>query len=131
MSYARILGLFFPLQAVSIPYFRRTKNVDKYGWPAAPAGRASDDEILGLSTNTARKSGRNNLAKIAEGAQANTVSPASMDAFFADLGEQPGAGDELEGDADADANETRSATGVADQKKLNGVLEANPELRDA
>jgi hypothetical protein len=42
--------------------------------PAAPAGRASDDEILGLSTNTARKSGRNNLAKIAEGAQANTVS---------------------------------------------------------
>jgi len=99
--------------------------------PAAPAGRASDDEILGLSTNTARKSGRNNLAKITEGAQANMVSPASVDAFFADLGEQPGAGDELEGDADADANETRSTNGVADQEKLNGVLEANPELRDA
>jgi hypothetical protein len=99
--------------------------------PAAPASRPSDDEILGLSTNGARKSGRSNLAKSAEGAQANTLSPAGVDAFFAGLEDQQGAGGELESDADADANETRNSNGPADQEKLNGVLEANPELRDA
>src|SRR5271154_1669118 len=99
--------------------------------PAVPAGRASDDEILGLSTNTARKSGRNNAGRVVESTQANTVSPASVDAFFADLGDQRGAGGELTSDTDADANEMRNSNGPADQEKLNGVLEANPELRDA
>jgi hypothetical protein len=99
--------------------------------PAIPAGRASDDEILGLSTNTARKSGRNNAGKVVESTPANTVSPASVDAFFADLGDQRGAGGELTSDTDGDANEMRNSNGPADQEKLNGVLEANPELRDA
>jgi hypothetical protein len=99
--------------------------------PAVPAGRASDDEILGLSTNTARKSGRNNAGKVVESTPANTVSPASVDAFFADLGGQRGAGGELTSDTDGDANEMRNSNGPADQEKLNGVLEANPELRDA
>jgi hypothetical protein len=99
--------------------------------PAAPTSGASDDEILGLSTSSPRKSVRNNAGKTTDGAQANTVSPASVDAFFADLGDRPGAGGELDSDAEADANETRSANGVTDQEKLNGVLEANPELRDA
>ncbi len=99
--------------------------------PAVPAGRASDDEILGLSTNTARKSGRNNAGKVVESTQANTVSPASVDAFFADLGDQRGAGGELTSDTDGDANEMRNSNGPADHEKLNGVLEANPELRDA
>lgn len=99
--------------------------------PAAPAVRASDDEILGLSTNSARKSGRSNAGKTAENSKANMVSPASVDAFFADLGDRPGAAGESESDADADANEMRSANGSADPEKLSGVLDANPELRDA
>ena len=101
--------------------------------PAAPTGRASDDEILGLSTNTARKPSRNNTGKIVEGAQANTVSPASVDDFLADLEDRQRAGDNLASETDPD--ELRRSDGVAnsaaDQEKLNGVLEANPELRDA
>src|ERR1700722_18921689 len=101
--------------------------------PTAPAGRASDDEILGLSTNTARKSSRNNTGKTAENVQANTVSPASVDDFLADLEDQHGAGSDPANDADADEMQRSdgAANSVADQEKLNGVLEANPELRDA
>src|ERR1700722_12588786 len=101
--------------------------------PALPTGRASDDEILGLSTKTARKPSRNNTGKIVEGAQANTVSPASVDDFLADLEDRQRAGDNLASETDPD--ELRRSDGVAnsaaDQEKLNGLLEANPELRDA
>jgi len=101
--------------------------------PGAPAVRASDDEILGLSTNTARKPSRNNTGKIVEGAQVNTVSPASVDDFLADLEDRQRAGDNLASETDPDEvrRSDGAANSVAEQEKLNGLLEANPELRDA
>jgi len=99
--------------------------------PAAPAGRATDDEILGLSTNATRRPSRNSSAKIVESVQANDVSPASVDAFFADLGNERGSGADLESGTDAETNGPRNPNEIVDAEKLNGVLEANPELRAA
>src|SRR3984957_18926228 len=125
-TFGRIFSFDRPIRTLIFGERRMSTNMIV---PGAPAVRASDDEILGLSTNTARKPSRNNAGKIAEAAQANTVSPASVDDFLADLENQHGAGDNLVSDADAD--ETQRSDGVAnsatDQEKLNGVLEANPE----
>jgi hypothetical protein len=103
--------------------------------PPAPAVRASDDEILGLTPNTIRKTGRAATAKTAGERPSSTPSQAEVDAFFSELGsaDTQRADEQVAGPGAAE--ETGAATqdsrdgGVSE--KLNEVMDANPELRDA
>ena len=90
--------------------------------PIAPATHASDDEILGLTANNARKSNRVALEKKV-GDTRSTVAPArNADEGAADM--------EIDADHSPDVT-VDGAMGDADHEKLDGVLDANPELRDA
>lgn len=99
--------------------------------PAAVATRASDDEILGLTPNTIRKANRVIATKNAGEKTAVTLPAADADDFFAGLesGEgRPGASDGVTNDGGEKAEKIRSD---GEAGKLNEVLDANPELRDA
>ena len=99
--------------------------------PAASAARASDDEILGLAPSTIRKSNRVIAAKNAGEKTSATLPQAEADDFFAGLesaGEHTDDSDTPAGDGSENAENVRSGD---DPEKLNEVLNANPELRDA
>jgi hypothetical protein len=99
--------------------------------PAASAARASDDEILGLAPSTIRKSNRVVAAKNAGEKTSATLPQAETDDFFAGLesaGEHTDDSDTPAGDGGENAENVRSGD---DPEKLNEVLNANPELRDA
>ena len=99
--------------------------------PTASTARASDDEILGLAPNTIRKSNRV-VATKNMGEKLSATSPqAQTDDFLAGLesaGGHADAADALAGEAGEKVENVRSD---GDPEKLNQVLDANPELRDA
>jgi hypothetical protein len=99
--------------------------------PAQPAARATDDEILGLTTNCVRNSGRASAGKKIGRMNEPATPEASPDDFFADL-ETGGkrAGDDERG-SDAAVTDAEHPPSDVDDTKLNSVLEENPELRDA
>jgi hypothetical protein len=99
--------------------------------PAASAARASDDEILGLAPSTIRKSNRVVAAKNPGEKTSATLPQAEADDFFAGLesaGEHADDSDTPAGDGGESVENVRSGD---DPEKLNEVLNANPELRDA
>jgi hypothetical protein len=98
---------------------------------AASVARASDDEILGLMPNAIRKTNRVVVTKNAGENTATTLPQADVDDFFAALEsgeERLEVSDGLTNDGGEKAENIRS---VGDAEKLNEVLNANPELRDA
>jgi hypothetical protein len=99
--------------------------------PAPPVVRATDDEILGLTTNGVRNLGRAGAGKKIGRVDAPAAPETSAADFFADLE----TGGKLQGDDDrglvAEVTDVENPPSDADDAKLNSVLEANPELRDA
>jgi hypothetical protein len=89
--------------------------------PSARATHVSDDEILGITTNGARKS-------------AAAVSHAEVDNLFSDLasGGQGARDSDSNSDdvTDISANDSQDPSGAGERQKLNELLEANPELRN-
>jgi len=108
--------------------------------PLPSTARASDDEILGLTTKVTRKASK---AAEKEGSRPTAGAQAETDDFFADS-ELPGKlGGQLSGKLNGnlssnevrdldDANSEADAAGnPSDSEKLNAALDANSELRDA
>jgi hypothetical protein len=99
--------------------------------PSAPAAQASDDEILGLTTHTTRRPGRPAFGKKAGDANSPGALPADAGGLFAgsDTGETNA--DDAAGGADDGGDDAQDARVDGNPEKLNEVLDANPELRDA
>jgi hypothetical protein len=102
--------------------------------PPARATHVSDDEILGITTNGARKSGRSVVDKKSAAAGAAAVSHAEVDNLFSDLasGGQGARDSDSNSDdvTDISANDSQDPSGAGERQKLNELLEANPELRN-
>jgi len=99
--------------------------------PIAPSPRASDDEILGLTTNTTRKSNRvSNVKNSGERAPAN-LSQTDADNFLASLEDSEKRTDDAARQSADPENGAQNDGKNSDPEKLDAVFEANPELRDA
>jgi hypothetical protein len=104
--------------------------------PSAPATHASDDEILGITTNGARRSGRNVVDKKSRHSKPATVSQVKGDDLFSDRAhaenEVNDSGNGPHDDAaDDSANHYQDLSEDGEPGQLNEILEANPELRSA
>jgi hypothetical protein len=104
--------------------------------PSVPATRASDDEILGITTNGPRRSGRNVADRKSGHANSATVSQVKPDDLFSDRArgedEVGDSGSESDDEAaDNSPNHSIDLNGEGEHRKLNELLAANPELRNA
>jgi hypothetical protein len=104
--------------------------------PSAPATHASDDEILGITTNGARRSGRNAVDKKSGHSNSAMVSQVKVDDLFSgrahDDDEVGDSGNGPHDEAmDDSANHAQDLSGDGEPGRLNEILEANPELRNA
>ena len=92
---------------------------------------SSDDEILGLLTQPARRTGRREAKSEARDSNAQDSATRATDQLALDFGDAAGPQLTHRSSAtdggDADAN----ATGQVEPERLRAALDANPELRDA
>ncbi|HEY0701657.1 MAG TPA: hypothetical protein VGD60_02720 [Candidatus Acidoferrales bacterium] len=97
--------------------------------PMAP--RASDDEILGITSSTIRKSGRAQAGKVAQnGSRSDARATEPLD-FFADIPEQGSAPENLDDAGDSSNAAAGEVRGNEDSEALSQILDSNPDLRDA
>ncbi len=88
--------------------------------------RPSDDEILGITSSSARKPGRIPAGKVTEGnRRGESADP------FAELAEADGAAGDRADLSDADAGDAVADGASGDSAELSAILETKPELRDA
>jgi hypothetical protein len=103
--------------------------------PPAAAVRASDDEILGLTPSTTRRSGRAAASQKTGERTPEVSSQADVDEFFSALGsagKESEPGSNFRGRATEDVEDGQQDSRADDDpENLNEVLDANPELRDA
>jgi hypothetical protein len=97
--------------------------------PSVPATHASDDEILEITTNGARRSGRNVVDKKYGHSSSATVSQVKSHDLFSDhargedeVGDSGGGSDDEA--ADNSANHAQDLNGDGERQKLNELLDA-------